>query len=439
MLEAFLISFGVIFVAELGDKSQLMALGFATRYPAVPVLIGITLATGIVHLVSVGIGAVIGTALPDRAIQAVSGVAFIGFALWTLRGDDLDENDRQKIDQSRGSVILTVGGLFMLSELGDKTMLATITLATEHGLFGTWLGSTVGMVAADAIAIVVGRIAGDRLPEKAIRIGAAILFFLIGIASLHRSRARLIAEAAYPGPVRRAAVLLSLFVTAAILVACGADDSGTAAPATTAAASVETSGATQTTTPADPSFPPGTQHLHFEFGPVDVEPGQNSIDFSKGQIPKPDADGWILQISANLRREDGSVPPVDVIHLHHGVWLDASQARLDLPELPRAILRRGRGEDDDRVPARLRLRVPHEGPVGPQLHAPQPDVRPREALAHLRPRLPAFLGARGREHRRGATRVARRAERQRVPGLRRDQGDGHRRHLHLSRSGHRSL
>ena len=81
-------------------------------------------------------------------------------------------------------MILTVGGLFMLSELGDKTMLATITLATEHGLFGTWLGSTVGMVAADAIAIVVGRIAGDRLPEKAIRIGAAILFFLIGIASL---------------------------------------------------------------------------------------------------------------------------------------------------------------------------------------------------------------------------------------------------------------
>lgn len=184
MLEAFVISFGVIFVAELGDKSQLMALGFATRYPAVPVLIGITIATGIVHLVSVGIGAVIGNALPDRAIQAVSGLAFIGFALWTLRGDDLDENDRQRIDQSSGSVILTVGGLFMLSELGDKTMLATITLATEHGLFGTWLGSTLGMVVADAIAIVVGRIAGDRLPEKAIRIGAAILFFLIGVASL---------------------------------------------------------------------------------------------------------------------------------------------------------------------------------------------------------------------------------------------------------------
>jgi Ca2+/H+ antiporter, TMEM165/GDT1 family len=184
VLEAFLISFGVIFVAELGDKSQLMALGFATRYPVVPVLIGITIATGLVHLVSVGIGAVIGNALPERAIEAVSGVAFIGFALWTLRGDDLDEEDEKRLNQSHGSVILTVGGLFLLSELGDKTMLATITLATEHGLFGVWLGSTVGMVAADAIAIGVGRVAGDRLPERAIRIGAAALFALIGIASL---------------------------------------------------------------------------------------------------------------------------------------------------------------------------------------------------------------------------------------------------------------
>ena len=97
----------------------------------------------------------------------MSGLAFIAFALWTLRGDTLDEEDKQKIEQSQGSVILTVGGLFMLSELGDKTMLATVTLATEHGLFGTWLGSTLGMVAADAIAIAIGRVAGDRLPERA--------------------------------------------------------------------------------------------------------------------------------------------------------------------------------------------------------------------------------------------------------------------------------
>jgi putative Ca2+/H+ antiporter (TMEM165/GDT1 family) len=74
--------------------------------------------------------------------------------------------------------------LFLLSELGDKTMLATITLATEYGLFGVWVGSTLGMVAADAIAIVVGRAAGDRLPQRAIRYGAAVIFAIIGVLAL---------------------------------------------------------------------------------------------------------------------------------------------------------------------------------------------------------------------------------------------------------------
>jgi Ca2+/H+ antiporter, TMEM165/GDT1 family len=77
--------------------------------------------------------------------------------------------------------VIAVGTAFFLAELGDKTMLATITLATDHGWFGTWLGSTLGMVAADALAIVVGRALGKRLPERTIAIGAAILFFAFGI------------------------------------------------------------------------------------------------------------------------------------------------------------------------------------------------------------------------------------------------------------------
>ena len=77
--------------------------------------------------------------------------------------------------------VIVVAVVFFLAELGDKTMLATVTLATEHGLFGTWLGSTVGMVAADALAIVVGRHLGTRLPEKAIRVGAALLFFAFAV------------------------------------------------------------------------------------------------------------------------------------------------------------------------------------------------------------------------------------------------------------------
>ena len=190
-MDAFLLSFGVIFLAELGDKSQLMALAFATRFPAGPVLIAITLATALVHAGSVLLGATVALAIPTDVVSIVAGLAFLGFALWTLRGDALDAvNEARTRGDATRSVILTVGIAFFLAELGDKTMLATITLATREGLFGTWLGSTLGMVAADALAIGVGRLLGNRLPERAIRIGAATTFFVFGaVLLLEASRA----------------------------------------------------------------------------------------------------------------------------------------------------------------------------------------------------------------------------------------------------------
>jgi putative Ca2+/H+ antiporter (TMEM165/GDT1 family) len=181
-MDAFVLSFGVIFLAELGDKSQLMALAFATRFPALPVLIAITLATLLVHLGSVALGATVALALPTNLIAIVAGLAFLVFAAWTLRGEKLDESEEEKARRSTtGSVIMTVGVAFFLAELGDKTMLATVTLATNHDALGTWLGSTGGMVAADAIAIGVGKVLGTRLPERAIRIGAAVAFVVFGL------------------------------------------------------------------------------------------------------------------------------------------------------------------------------------------------------------------------------------------------------------------
>ncbi|MEV1146345.1 TMEM165/GDT1 family protein [Micromonospora sp. NPDC049799] len=180
-LVALVVSFGVIFVAELGDKSQLMALTFATRYKPVPVLIGITVATAVVHLASVAIGYGLGAALPTEWISLVAGLAFLGFGAWTLRGDTLTEEERRKAEKTSKSAIVAVSVAFFLAELGDKTMLATITLATQYGWFGTWLGSTVGMVAADALAILVGRMLGRKLPDKTIRYGAAILFAICGL------------------------------------------------------------------------------------------------------------------------------------------------------------------------------------------------------------------------------------------------------------------
>jgi Ca2+/H+ antiporter, TMEM165/GDT1 family len=179
-LLAFAVSFGVVFVAELGDKSQLMALAFATRYRALPVLVGITIATTAVHLLSVAVGHSLGSALPTGWIALVAAVAFVGFGAWTLRGDRLTPAERAKAERATGSAVLTSSVAFFLAELGDKTMLATITLATQHGWFGVWVGSTIGMVAADALAIVVGRKLGRLLPERAVQIGAAALFFLFG-------------------------------------------------------------------------------------------------------------------------------------------------------------------------------------------------------------------------------------------------------------------
>ncbi len=180
MVQAFLIAFGVIFVAELGDKSQLMALTFATRFRPVPILIGITVATAVVHAFSVVVGALIGARLPTTAITLVAGLAFFAFAAWTLRGDELDEDEETRAQRTSRSAVVAASGAFFLAELGDKTMLATITLATKEAPFGTWLGSTVGMVAADALAIGVGAVAGARLPERAIRIGAAAAFAVFG-------------------------------------------------------------------------------------------------------------------------------------------------------------------------------------------------------------------------------------------------------------------
>ena len=183
-MHAVLLSFGVIFVAELGDKSQLMALAFAARYKAMPVLIGITIATAVVHAISVGLGAAVGASIPTDAVSVVAGLAFLGFAAWTLHGDTLDEDEAAKAERSTRSAIIAASVAFFLAELGDKTMLATITLATTEGVIGTWIGSTLGMVAADALAIVVGKQLGARLPERAIKIGAAAAFVAFGIVLL---------------------------------------------------------------------------------------------------------------------------------------------------------------------------------------------------------------------------------------------------------------
>lgn len=179
-MSAFLLSFGVIFLAELGDKSQLMALAFAARYRALTVVVAVTIATLIVHAGSVLLGSAFALAVPTRLVQLIAGLAFLAFAAWTIRGDTLGAADEDRAAKGGRWALVTIGTAFFLAELGDKTMLATITLATTEEPIGTWLGSTAGMVAADAIAIAIGAILGTRLPERAIKVFASVAFIVFG-------------------------------------------------------------------------------------------------------------------------------------------------------------------------------------------------------------------------------------------------------------------
>ena len=183
-MDAVLLSFGIVFVAELGDKSQLMALAFAARYRAIHVLIGIPAASAVLFGVSVLIGRLVAVSMPTRAINIVAGVAFLAFAAWTIRGVWVDDDEEHGVRPPTRFPILGIGLAIFVAELGDKTMLATVTLATTEEWLGTWVGSTLGMVAADAIAIVVGKHLGTRLPERAIKIGAAVLFVVFGVLLL---------------------------------------------------------------------------------------------------------------------------------------------------------------------------------------------------------------------------------------------------------------
>ncbi|NNG96061.1 TMEM165/GDT1 family protein [Gordonia araii] len=179
MIAALILSFGVVFVAELGDRSQLMAVMFAMRYRSWMVIAAITTATALIHLVSVGVGHFLGASIPTHLTSVVAGLAMIVFGLWTIRGDTIDPGLTRPA-KIGPSAFAAVTGAFFLAELGDKTMFTTVALATNNDWFGVWIGSTLGMVAADALAIALGAAMARHLPPRVISRGAAALFFAFG-------------------------------------------------------------------------------------------------------------------------------------------------------------------------------------------------------------------------------------------------------------------
>jgi putative Ca2+/H+ antiporter (TMEM165/GDT1 family) len=178
-VQSLLAALGLVFIAELGDKTQLVALGFGARHRLVPVLTGVALAYMATNLLSVVVGGLLGATLPTRAIGLGGGVLFLGFAAWTLWSGDEDDDDGSAT--GTGSLVLSVASAMFVAELGDKTMLATATLAAQGNPVLVWIGATVGIILAGTLGVLLGRVFGARLPERATRIGSAVLFAVFGL------------------------------------------------------------------------------------------------------------------------------------------------------------------------------------------------------------------------------------------------------------------
>jgi putative Ca2+/H+ antiporter (TMEM165/GDT1 family) len=183
-MSIFMASFIFVVLAEMGDKTQLLAMAFACRYPAKTVLAGVLVATLVNHLLAVVVGSWMTAFIPLETIQIAASASFILFGLWTLRGDQLEGEDKKY----KFSPFWTVAVAFFFAEMGDKTQLATVALAAKYqAIVPIWMGTTAAMLVADAFGIVVGVVLGKRIPERFVKWFAAIIFILFGIAGLWES------------------------------------------------------------------------------------------------------------------------------------------------------------------------------------------------------------------------------------------------------------
>jgi putative Ca2+/H+ antiporter (TMEM165/GDT1 family) len=182
-VEVFALSFGVILLAELGDKSQLITIALTARYRPVVVLLGIATAAALINGLAVVIGVAFAAMLPLHFLQAIGGVLFLVFAamtLWRTEGDD--EELRAPI--STRWAVLAVAAAFFVAELGDKTQLATIALAATNNALMVWLGATVAEIAVNAATIGVASFVGARLKARTLRLIGAFGFLVFGVLLL---------------------------------------------------------------------------------------------------------------------------------------------------------------------------------------------------------------------------------------------------------------
>lgn len=183
MIEAFLVSTGVVALAEIGDKTQLLALVLAARYrKPVPIILGIWVATIANHAVAGVLGAWIASALGEELLRWILGISFIAMAAWMLIPDKLDDDEEKP---ARYGVFVTTLVAFFLVEMGDKTQIATVALAAHYpSLIAVVVGTTLGMMIANVPAVYLGEVAAQKLPMRVVHSVVALVFVVLGVVIL---------------------------------------------------------------------------------------------------------------------------------------------------------------------------------------------------------------------------------------------------------------
>ena len=178
-------AFIMVVLAEMGDKTQLLAMAFAAKYPWKKVMLGVLFATLLNHFVAIAAGIYLNTLVPQHIVEIVASVAFIVFGLLILKDDELG-NEAEK---NRFSIFWTVAIAFFLAEMGDKTQLATVALSAQIGsdLLTILIGTTAGMLVADGIGIALGAALHKYVPDRVVKKIASGIFILFGILGILNS------------------------------------------------------------------------------------------------------------------------------------------------------------------------------------------------------------------------------------------------------------
>jgi putative Ca2+/H+ antiporter (TMEM165/GDT1 family) len=206
LMTAFIASLIFVVLAEMGDKTQLLAMAFASRFRWQTVMWGVFAATAANHLLAAAAGSYLTLIVPLESIKIAAAVSFILFGLWTIRGDTLSGEDQRY----QFSPFWTVTVAFFMAEMGDKTQLATISLAVKYqAIFTVWMGTTLGMMVSDALGIVVGIVMGKKIPERIIKWGAALIFIGFGAVGLYEN---------LPEPMLTPAVIIAGALTIMVMM-----------------------------------------------------------------------------------------------------------------------------------------------------------------------------------------------------------------------------